>query len=109
MSSYKTSHFKHTPTVLKTAEHLVTSNRGSDYGHPSENFRTTANLWQAYLDQRMISHERRSVEEFHLQPIDVAYMMALVKIARLANSPEHLDSIVDVAGYMATAEMCIEE
>jgi hypothetical protein len=27
--------------------------------------------------------------------------MALVKIARLANSPDHMDSWIDIAGYAA--------
>ena len=34
-------------------------------------------------------------------PSDVAIIMALVKIARLAASPGHEDSWIDLAGYAA--------
>ena len=34
-------------------------------------------------------------------PETVALMMALLKVARLIKSPEHLDSWVDLAGYAA--------
>lgn len=35
---------------------------------------------------------------------DVAHMMILLKVARLANDPYHRDSLVDVCGYAALSE-----
>jgi hypothetical protein len=97
-------------TVLDEAAKLTSTDRNKTYGHPRENFHTTARLWDAYLDQRRKSHERSDEEyEFCVTPQDVALMMVLVKIARLANMPGHKDSLVDAAGYIRTAEMCEEE
>ncbi len=40
------------------------------------------------------------------EPRDVAMLMILLKIARLAETPNHRDSIVDIIGYAACyAEM----
>jgi hypothetical protein len=38
-----------------------------------------------------------------LSASDVAYMMVLLKMARLMQTPGHRDSLVDMAGYAATA------
>ena len=40
-------------------------------------------------------------EDACIPPETVALMMALLKVARLIKSPEHLDSWVDLAGYAA--------
>lgn len=40
---------------------------------------------------------------------DVAAAMRLVKESRLVNSPGHQDSMVDIAGYARTEEMCRDE
>ena len=37
-----------------------------------------------------------------------ALYMIQVKVARLLNSPEHVDSIVDIAGYANTYNMILE-
>ena len=34
---------------------------------------------------------------------DVAALMACVKLARLHHSPDHYDSLMDIAGYMSAA------
>ena len=36
-----------------------------------------------------------------IEPEDVAIMMGMLKIARLASNPQHMDSWVDLAGYAA--------
>ena len=40
---------------------------------------------------------------------DVALLMMQVKIARLAKSPDHKDSILDVAGYAGCYDLLQEE
>lgn len=82
--------------VLKEAERCVCGNREQDYGTPEESFRAIAQLWEIYIRERMVI-----LTDVCFDPEDVAIMMALLKIARLANNPEHMDSWVDLAGYAA--------
>jgi len=75
------------PEILKAAEECVCGHREEDYGSPEDNFRVIANLWTAYRGALFT-------------PIDVAMMMALLKIARIRNGGT-TDSFVDLAGYAA--------
>lgn len=92
-------------TILDDAKELVYGPRAETYGHPSENFQTTADMWTAFLRQRVLT-EGVGLHEFEFSPADVAMFMTLVKVARLANTPGHRDSLTDIAGYAATAELC---
>lgn len=88
--------------VLEKAIAAV-ADRGLNYGKPEDNFRRIARLWNAHLVNR---HSDKAGGDTvtalpKLDEIDVALMMALMKIARLDNDPTHLDSIVDLAGYAA--------
>lgn len=94
-------------SILDTAQQLVSNDRNSVYGHPRDNFGTTAEMWNAYIKRREASHKAQSENPFALTALDVAHMMALVKLARLANTPDHPDSIVDVVGYELTADKVI--
>lgn len=89
--------------VLRQAEELVNGDRNASYGDPIQDFARTAVFWQEYL-QGVVA-KRGSLE---LQPHDVAAMMALLKISRLAWSPEKEDSWVDLAGYAACGFDCVE-
>lgn len=70
------------------------ADRGLNYGKPEDNFERIAYLWNAH-----IRNKHRLIIE--LGPTDVAMMCALLKIARLENQPDHLDSWIDLAGYAA--------
>ena len=85
-------------TILDEAKDLVHGNRGSDYGHPADDFKCTASLWTSYL--------RRTYPELAtlLRPEDVAMMMALLKISREAGEHKR-DNLVDLAGYAETCQM----
>lgn len=72
--------------VLKEAEKCVCGHREQDYGTPEDNFSRIAEFWATY----------KGVE---FSPIDVAIMMALLKVARIANNPGHMDNYVDGCGY----------
>ena len=87
-------------TVLKEAHTIIYGDREKTYGHPSKNLKTIAKMWNAYLDARTTSSE--------LNAKDVASMMILLKTARLANNPDHRDSVVDICGYAALIERCDE-
>jgi hypothetical protein len=81
-------------SVLNEANNIVNGARNKAYGSAEDNFQNIANLWNGYL------------EKVTLTPVDVANMMALMKIARLKHSPDHRDSWVDIAGYAACGAEC---
>lgn len=74
----------------------VTQDRGSNYGHPADDFDRAARLKAvvAEIEDPLIRH---------------AAEMICVKLARLIHTPEHLDSWIDIAGYARTAVMVIDE
>lgn len=79
--------------LLDKAKEAV-ADRGLNYGRPEDNFKRIAGLWNIYL------RDRYGVVAV-IEPIDVASMMVLMKVARLENTPTHLDSWTDIAGYAA--------
>lgn len=79
-------------SALAEAHKIVHGDREQTYGDAGKNFRTIAAYWNTHLLAAK-SIEARLTEE------DVCGMMILLKQARLANSPGHRDSLVDIAGY----------
>lgn len=79
--------------ILKTAENIVNGDREKQYGKAEDNFNTIANLWADYLSVK--------VEPTDIEPKDVAAMLALLKIARIASGHAKDDNWVDLAGYAA--------
>jgi hypothetical protein len=80
--------------ILEEAGRYIGKDRNSAYGEPEDNFQTIAEMWETYLT-------RRFGIRIPIRAYDVAPMMTLVKIARLANYPLHHDSYVDTVGYGA--------
>lgn len=78
-------------TVLETAARLVDGDRGDTYGHPAEDFERTAGAWRALFGWDVDARR-------------VALAMICVKLSRLIQSPEHRDSVIDIAGYARTYE-----
>lgn len=88
--------------ILHAAEKCVCGQREQDYGTPEDNFETIAKLWETYL-------RRACVDEagcVHIDANDVAMMMALLKIARIAAGGGKADSWIDLAGYAACGAEC---
>ena len=79
-------------TILAEAERCVCTDREEEYGNAENNFALIARLWREYLDtdNAITAH-------------DVAIMMALLKIARIATGTFKGDSYVDACGYLACA------
>ena len=79
-------------SILAEAERCVCTDREQQYGTPENNFALIARLWREYLDtdNAITAH-------------DVAIMMALLKIARIATGRFKADSYVDACGYLACA------
>lgn len=81
--------------ILDEAKKCVCGHREQDYGSPESNFQIIADLWNDYLFPSL--KENKAV----ISPMDVAMMMALLKIARIRNGGGTGDSFVDLAGYAA--------
>ena len=75
--------------ILTTASEYVTTDRAATHGNAEDNFLRTAELWNAYLGVDNIS------------ATDVAVMLALLKVARIKQNPNHTDNWIDIAGYAA--------
>jgi hypothetical protein len=74
--------------ILDEANRLTHGDRDKNYGTPYVNHKRIADIWTVILG-------------IEITPSQVALCMAGVKIARLVESPDHLDSFVDLAAYAA--------
>jgi hypothetical protein len=85
-----------TPKVSATAHEIldeaisILQARGRVYADPVTNHFRISQLWSTYL-------------ETAIEPHQVAVCMALVKIARSMETPDHLDSYTDGAAYLGIA------
>jgi hypothetical protein len=70
----------------------ITGERGKSYGHPLNNF-------------RRISSAREVLNECQDPEVRHALEMIWVKVCRLIETPDHADSIDDIAGYAETIRM----
>jgi len=73
----------------------ITQRRGTTYGHPGDDFAKVAAMVERlpHWEDRRFSH--------------IASML-MVKLARLAADPTHVDSLVDIAGYSRCWAMILE-
>lgn len=78
-------------TILEEAARITARDRQDVYGHPADDYGRTAALWSAYLG-------------VPIRPDQAAMCVALVKVSRLAETPDHRDSLVDLAGYARVVE-----
>lgn len=91
-------------TILDQAASIVDADREKTYGKPDKNLRAIAEFWEAWLRAR-----GKLAPDAFLTFEDVACMISLLKHARLANDPKHVDSQVDACGYMRLLERCQTE
>ena len=71
------------------AHKIINGERQNTYGDPEDSFELIAQYWSTYLDDDISAK-------------DVAMMMVLFKIARIAGSSDE-DSFRDAAGYLGIA------
>jgi hypothetical protein len=76
--------------ILKEAIRLTHTDRQKNYGEPLVNHQRIADIWTVLLG-------------FEVTPSQVALCMVGVKLARLVETPDHLDSFVDAAAYIGIA------
>ncbi len=87
--------------ILEAARICVCGERQQDYGTPENNFETIGLLWGVYL--RAAHPELAKVMAInHINAKDVATMMGLLKVARIATGYKD-DNFVDLADYAACA------
>lgn len=86
--------------ILDEAKATV-AGRGKSYGTPEDNFGRIALLWNTHLVNSGLFEHAVLHHGTGIEASDVAIMMALMKIARLENDPNHHDSWIDIAGYAA--------
>lgn len=80
-------------TILDEAANLIVGQRNKDYGDPVENHQHIADIANAITGHALSAR-------------DVALILSAVKLARLAKSPDHRDSYVDLCGYTGIAYEC---
>lgn len=80
------------PTIFEEAQDIIYGDREQTYGHPEYNLESIAEFWRVYV-------KRKFGTEITFDYHDVAYMMVLLKLARLVNTPNHEDSQRDGIGY----------
>jgi hypothetical protein len=81
--------------IADEAKRIVSGARRSAYGKPEQNFERIARFWQAYF-------ENTGRGAVNITAKDVSPLMRLMKEARLAETPNHRDSFVDLIGYTLT-------
>lgn len=74
--------------VLEKAKMCVCGDREQDYGSPESNIGRISAFWSVYLG-------------VPISDKDVAAMMCLLKISRIASGHSKSDNWVDLAGYAA--------
>lgn len=83
--------------TLEAASRTICGDRDRDYGTPEMSFQAIADLWSAYLMDRGAPFGGTTI----IHARDVAAMMALFKIARIATGRGKEDNWIDLAGYAA--------
>lgn len=85
-------------SILQEADQVAGVSRSRDYGHPYDNHRRIAAMWNVRLEGKL--------KEL-ITPGEVAELMILLKCARLTNSYTR-DSVLDIAGYAKCRDMIAE-
>lgn len=74
-----------TSEILQTANSIL-SEREATHGNHTQNFKRISQMWSAYLSM-------------NITPSDVANMMVLLKVSRIASGNANIDNYVDICGY----------
>lgn len=96
-------------SLLETHK-IITGDRLDTYGDPEDCFQLIANYWNVYLEQiqlDLLKDVGADPNEYFLVPMlkakDVAHLMVLFKMARIAGPGFKRDNYLDLQGYTAIA------
>lgn len=78
--------------LLAEASCLIHGDRQDMYGDICESWERIGKLWAGLLNL-----------QDPISPSKVGLMLGLMKLSRIANSPEHTDSYIDALAYIAGA------
>ena len=81
--------------VLLSATDVI-GDRGAVYGHPR-------------INQNRIAIRLQTMFEFPVEDYQACLAMVEVKLARLQETPNHIDSYIDACAYLALAGELISE
>ena len=81
--------------ILEQAIECVCKTRDQQYGSPPKNFELISCFWSDYINAKYPD------TDILLCGDDVAVLMALLKIARIATGRYKEDSYIDACGYIA--------
>ena len=79
------------PSVAVEVQEIL-GERELNYGNARNTHERIAAMWNAIVPQGT-----------RIRPVDVALMMASLKILRASKNPQHRDSFVDAIGYLQIA------
>ena len=79
---------EHRVKILDDAKHAITKDRNHTYGSPSSDFLRASKIASVATGKEITA-------------ADIALIQIAVKLSRLNHSPGHLDSCIDIAGYIA--------
>lgn len=88
-------------SALREAAEVV-EHRRARYGSPKTNFSRIASFWHTALAHKLLPGQTITMT-------DVAQLMRLVKEARLIETPDHRDSLVDICGYVDCHEQVLPQ
>ncbi len=80
--------------ILDTAKTYCTADRAATHGAAEDSFQAIGGAWEWWDSVR---------KPGPYNAYDVACMMVLFKLARMAGNPGHIDSAIDAAAYAALA------
>lgn len=83
--------------ILAAAERCVCGQREQDYGTPENSFKVIGELWEVYIKEKCVGTDTIVT----IVPEDVAALLGLLKIARIATGHGKDDNWIDLAGYAA--------
>jgi hypothetical protein len=90
--------------ILEQVRNCVCVDRENTYGSPENNFSLIGALWDNYLFAKDMAHIRKGDHGHRrITGEDVAVMMTLLKVARIATGEVKADNYIDLAGYAVCA------
>lgn len=85
--------------ILQAADYLTATDRRKEYGHPKENFKDTAAMWNVVLREKL---------NVTITPDEVVLMMICLKVCRGKQGYKR-GTVSDIAGYARCWELIREE